>query len=81
MTYGMYRNATAQYKAIEQKIVQAQKVRDSLLQSISNSNAKLNTLKFNIEEILNSFEFKERVYTDIKGTPPLNYKEIKLGLK
>lgn len=61
MTYGLFRNVTAQYTAIEKSIIEAQKKRDAILASLSDKNTVLNGIKLNILDILNSFEFRRGV--------------------
>jgi hypothetical protein len=61
MTYGLFRNVTAQYTAIEKSIIEAQKKRDAILASLSDKNTLLNGIKLNILDILNSFEFRRGV--------------------
>lgn len=61
MSYGIYRNATAQYTAIEKSIMEAQKKRDTILATLAEKNAILNGIKLNILDILSSFEFKKGI--------------------
>lgn len=61
MGYGLFRNATAQYTAIEKSIMESQKKRDAILALLTDKNAVLNGIKLNILDILNSFEFKRGI--------------------